>query len=143
MWDHFLNRVDPYRFVDGVVKAFQNGLPSPFGRVVIPADEPEIKSLFPRLTENQQALYDKAGELYLEVHHNPAYSKNESYCVEQLTAWLADKHLPQDELDTMEAVFSERWKRNNEGSGRTSCLGSTLCSEGHKYRWILTAIAES
>ena len=124
-----------------IVEAIKGRLPGAFRPTIVAADEPDINSFFSPLTENQKALYDKAGELYRDVHSNPA--GYESCCVKQLTAWLADKHFSENELDTMEAVFSELWKRNNEGSGRTSCLGSTLCSEGHKYRWILTAIAES
>lgn len=125
-----------------IVEAIKGRLPGAFGPSIVAADEPDINSFFSPLTENQKALYDKAGELYRDAHSNPA-GYDESYCVKQLTAWLADKHFSENELDTMEAVFSERWNRNNEGSARSGALGGFLCSEGHKYRWILTAIAES
>lgn len=127
----------PFKIVD---KVFTFKLPDYF-RNRAAEEHPAIKSLSNVITVNEDALYAKAGELYLQVRDNLAGSDN--YCVQHLARWIADQNFSEDELTSMKSVFLERWEKNNEGSARGGALYSSLCSEGYKYRWILKAIAEA
>jgi|GEM_PF-6123611 len=127
----------PFKIVDKVL-TFK--LPDYF-RNRAAEEHPAIKSLSNVITVNEDALYAKAGELYLQVRDNLAGSDN--YCVQHLARWIADQNFSEDELTSMKAVFLERQEKNNEGSARGGALCSSLCSEGYKYRWILKAIAEA
>jgi hypothetical protein len=123
-----------------IIESFTVNLPGiTWGRRA--AEVPLITPYFQPLTDNQNALYDMAGSLYLRVRNDPAGSEQD--CVDKLARWIADQGFSVEELTIMKAVFEERERRNNEGSTRGGALCSSLCSESSKYRWILGAIAEA
>lgn len=90
------------------------------------------------LSSSVEELYQRSSELYARVSHRPA-QEHES-CTAQLTEWLRQQSVERDELERMIAVFSERAERNNRGSELSGSAGSSLCSEGFKYGWILSAL---
>jgi hypothetical protein len=104
-----------------IIDSFKLNLPRiTWGRRA--AKVPLITPYFQPLTDNQNALYDMAGSLYLRVRSDPAGSEQD--CVDKLARWIADQDFSGEELTTMEAVFLERQEKNNEGSAR----GGALCS---------------
>lgn len=90
------------------------------------------------LSSSAQELYDRSSELYATVSHRPA--QEQESCTAQLTEWLSKQPVERDDLERMRAVFSERAERNNRGSELSGSAAGSLCSEGFKYGWILSAL---
>jgi hypothetical protein len=90
------------------------------------------------LSSSAQELYDRSSQLYVKVSHCPA--QGHESCTAQLTEWLSKQPVERDELERMRAVFSKRAERNNRGSELSGSAAGSLCSEGFKYGWILSAL---